>query len=34
MTAIAGTTETYDLSTSIREDLEDTIWDLFPMDFK
>jgi len=32
MTAIAGTTETYDLSTSIREDLEDTIWDLFPMD--
>jgi hypothetical protein len=32
MTQVAGTTATYDLSSSIREDLEDTIWDLFPMD--
>lgn len=28
----AGTTESYDMSNSIREDLEDTIWDLFPAD--
>ena len=27
-----GTSESYDFSNSIREDLEDTIWDLFPMD--
>lgn len=27
-----GTTETYDMSNSIREDLEDVIWDLAPMD--
>lgn len=32
MTAVAGTTDTYDLSTQIREDLEDVIWELFPMD--
>jgi hypothetical protein len=32
MTAVAGTTDTYDLSTQVREDLEDVIWDLFPMD--
>lgn len=32
MTTFTGTTETYDLSTQIREDLEDVIWDLFPMD--
>jgi len=32
MTAVAGTTDTYDLSTQIREDLEDVIWDLFPSD--
>lgn len=32
MTAIAGTTDSYDLSTQIREDLEDVIWDLFPAD--
>ena len=27
-----GTTESYDMSNSIREDLEDVIWDLAPMD--
>lgn len=32
MAEVAGTTDTYDLSNSIREDLEDTIWDLFPAD--
>lgn len=32
MTAVAGTTDTYDLSTQVREDLEDVIWDLFPAD--
>lgn len=32
MATFSGTTETYDLSTQIREDLEDVIWDLFPMD--
>ena len=28
MTYLAGTTSTYDISNSVREDLEDTIWDL------
>lgn len=28
----AGMTETYDMANSIREDLEDVIWDLAPMD--
>ena len=28
----AGVTETYDMNNSIREDLEDVIWDLAPMD--
>jgi len=32
MAQFAGTTDTYDLSTQIREDLEEVIWDLFPMD--
>lgn len=32
MTAVAGTTDSYDLSTKVREDLEDVIWDLFPAD--
>lgn len=32
MTQITGATDTYDLSTQIREDLEDVIWDLFPAD--
>ena len=32
MAEYAGTTATYDVSTNIREDLEDVIWDLFPMD--
>lgn len=32
MTAVAGTSESYDFSNSLREDLEDTIWDLFPGD--
>ncbi len=28
MTYLAGTTGTYDINNSVREDLEDTIWDL------
>lgn len=32
MTAVAGTSESYDFSNSLREDLEDVIWDLFPAD--
>lgn len=32
MTAVAGTNESYDFADGIREDLEDVIWDLFPMD--
>lgn len=32
MAEYAGTTATYDVSTQIREDLEDVIWDLFPAD--
>lgn len=32
MALLGGTTESYNLATGIREDLEDTIWDLFPLD--
>jgi hypothetical protein len=32
MAQVAGTTDSYDLADGIREDLEDVIWDLFPMD--
>src|SRR5262245_31122660 len=32
MALLTGTTESYNLSTNIREDLEDMIWSLEPMD--
>jgi hypothetical protein len=32
MAQVAGTSDSYDLADGIREDLEDVIWDLFPMD--
>lgn len=34
MAQLTGTTDTYDVTTAqgMREDLEDTIWDLFPED--
>lgn len=31
MAQVSGTTQTFD-SAALREDLEDVIWDLFPMD--